>query len=1739
MSTLASYVGQRSVAQPIITVSTLTVTSTAVSLGSNTSQTKNNFSGGSYTTGWLSTLTGVTSTVKVSMNQNGPLQTAVCAGTSTINVTSNSGVSWTTLTGANGLPAGANAWSSAGTPAYTHFSQSATGQYQLASVSGGLVYTSANYGKTWAPAGSYMGTPTYYIPCDGSVADTTGNSMPLVTGSVTYVDGVPSTSAAYSGVNSKNAVNLVNTAGGQANNFIRGTIPVLSNFTISCNVNLQTLPASNAVVSVFTIGTTAQTFIAFQYVNNVTYNATAYTGLIFYFINSVNNPVVVGNYAAATTNTWYNVQVTFSTTGTCSFYVNGVLIGTAGGATLLNTMTMYSIGALCHATSVQAFNGYVDDVRIYNTAPAMNAIPPTVYLPMNGATTDVMGNTVTASSGITYGTGQVGSQSMYLANSAGTAASKFLTIPITMTTTPSFTVSLWFNATTIASNANNIIFEFGTTVFEGPNVYVSNAGMLGCTYYANNSTWYSNNSTTSIIPNTWYLLTYTFNYNNPSYVYLNNSLIITFTPTVPIYSTPTTLTIGASGYSGYPGAFNGYIDDFRFYNASVQTTPMIPQNYAYTAMSGTGQYQLVAANTKNAQGGLFLSTNYGLTWGPVTAAQGTTSYTGLTMSNSGQHMIALGGALVTPQQSSLAAATWTQSGVTWTATASSLYNTYQAYFAFNNAYTASWNSNLGYNAVTGAYGGGVSNSTIILGGVGATAGEWLQIQSSVPLVMSSHSIACGGWWQLPKTYFIVGSNDNINWYPIQSGTFNANPYTTNYAGSSNYIQINNASAQTFVGNTATTVSTVIYPAYTTQAYTYFRIICPTMCGNPAGTNAANNDSMSIGDWYINFLSGQSYSTNYGISWAPALTYGGDAFNIVKNVNVTSATNYYTLPPFTPLSTGITFSCWFVLNGTPALYARIFEMSMTPSKGADADTIVMQFVSSQLFCQQIVGSGTGTRYNLQSATTLSVGQLYHAVWTIDGSGNNVLYLNGVSNATSTRVINVQNYPYFYLGHSTWTTDPASNINFVDFRMYNRALSAGEVTTLYQTNTNMTNSTYTAVSGNGQYTLLLNRQTANLVTSMAGLATETFTPLALPGINANIMCGSLSATGQYIVITTMGTTNNVYYSTNYGGVFTALTVGAAAMTSCAIAYDGSYLTVSNATTVYTLNLNSSGYTVAVGNQAGQINQALNAIAIGNQAGTTNQSANSIVLNATGSALNAYDSGFFVGPVAATTTSSQSSVSLLGYGADAQITQTPITMLSSGYVGIGTQNPGTNLSVNGKVLIDTGLYTPPALGTYGGNGDRLILWPGSSTSYPYSLGINANTLWFSSPSQHQWYVNSGALAMTLTVGGAVGIGTNAPASALHVIGTVTANTISAPTGNYLYINNGAGSGTIQLLGGTVAMLNAYVGIGTATPTAPLQIHGSGGVGNPLRLVNTTSGSEVAMAFYRNADMTIPTAGDVWVYGISTYSAGDRNLGLGCNTTQNVMTWKANGNVGIGITNPEFKTSILYNGTNDASTTYTGNFGLEIYNAIGSGANNRSNLILFTDWNSTQAAMGGYRESYNNHYRGGLLFMVDSQPSGYNAGHPSSSAYASASLTEAMRITPDGYVGIGTNGPGYKLHVVGAIYATGDITAFSDQRFKQNIQPLDGALAKILQLGGYSYTREDYRAGEKQIGLLAQEVQAVYPEAVLYDEAADKYSMNYSVMVAPLIQAIKELNEKVEMQSKMLEAQSQQIAQLMAMKQ
>jgi len=103
-------------------------------------------------------------------------------------------------------------------------------------------------------------------------------------------------------------------------------------------------------------------------------------------------------------------------------------------------------------------------------------------------------------------------------------------------------------------------------------------------------------------------------------------------------------------------------------------------------------------------------------------------------------------------------------------------------------------------------------------------------------------------------------------------------------------------------------------------------------------------------------------------------------------------------------------------------------------------------------------------------------------------------------------------------------------------------------------------------------------------------------------------------------------------------------------------------------------------------------------------------------------------------------------------------------------------------------------------------------------------------------------------------------------------------------------------------------------------------------------------------------------------------------------------------------------------------------------------------------------------------------------------------------------------------------------DVFAGSDLRFKKEVQPLTGDLEKISALKGYSYKykTEDFPQNEfaegEQLGVMAQEVEKVYPGAVKMDKNGYRF-VNYSQLTPGLIGAVKELNEMVEKQSKLIE--------------
>lgn len=104
----------------------------------------------------------------------------------------------------------------------------------------------------------------------------------------------------------------------------------------------------------------------------------------------------------------------------------------------------------------------------------------------------------------------------------------------------------------------------------------------------------------------------------------------------------------------------------------------------------------------------------------------------------------------------------------------------------------------------------------------------------------------------------------------------------------------------------------------------------------------------------------------------------------------------------------------------------------------------------------------------------------------------------------------------------------------------------------------------------------------------------------------------------------------------------------------------------------------------------------------------------------------------------------------------------------------------------------------------------------------------------------------------------------------------------------------------------------------------------------------------------------------------------------------------------------------------------------------------------------------------------------------------------------------------------VNGTIVAEGDITAFgsvSDITRKENVKPIENALDKVSKLGGYTFNYID-RPEDKMTGVIAQELLEVLPEAVYKTEDKDGneiYAVRHGNIVGLLIEAIKELNEKI----------------------
>ena len=101
-------------------------------------------------------------------------------------------------------------------------------------------------------------------------------------------------------------------------------------------------------------------------------------------------------------------------------------------------------------------------------------------------------------------------------------------------------------------------------------------------------------------------------------------------------------------------------------------------------------------------------------------------------------------------------------------------------------------------------------------------------------------------------------------------------------------------------------------------------------------------------------------------------------------------------------------------------------------------------------------------------------------------------------------------------------------------------------------------------------------------------------------------------------------------------------------------------------------------------------------------------------------------------------------------------------------------------------------------------------------------------------------------------------------------------------------------------------------------------------------------------------------------------------------------------------------------------------------------------------------------------------------------------------------------------------SINVAGDIVAYasSDKRLKENIKPIENALDKVNKISGVTFEwneKSHKETGKKDVGVIAQEIEAILPELV--DNRSNGYkAVDYPKLTALLIEAVKDLSNQVK---------------------
>ena len=384
-------------------------------------------------------------------------------------------------------------------------------------------------------------------------------------------------------------------------------------------------------------------------------------------------------------------------------------------------------------------------------------------------------------------------------------------------------------------------------------------------------------------------------------------------------------------------------------------------------------------------------------------------------------------------------------------------------------------------------------------------------------------------------------------------------------------------------------------------------------------------------------------------------------------------------------------------------------------------------------------------------------------------------------------------------------------------------------------------------------------------------------------------------------------------------------------------------------------------------------------------------------------------------------------------------------------------------------------------------------------------------------KWYA-ARTLSLTGDVTGSASIDGSGNVSLSTTIGANTVALGTDTTGNYV----------ASLVAGTGITLSNNSGE-SATPTVAVD----------TSTIATQSWVTTQIATKDNTDEI--TEGTTNLYftnararGAVSFTAGSGayNSSTGVITIPTNTNQLTNGASFITLSSLSAGTGISYNsGTGAISSTitqYTDALARAAHSfTAGSGAYNSSTGVITIPTNTNQLTNGaGFITGYTE---------TDTLSSVTGRGASTGTAISITSATASTTTSTGALIVSGGVGIGGKLNVgggaavTGALTATGEITAyFSDLRLKTNIVPVTDALEKVEAINGVTFDPNETALGlgvspGKQMGVIAQEIEAVAPELVTNSAFEGYKTVKYDKLTALLIEAVKELSAKV----KTLEAQ------------